>query len=327
VGGFAGSPLLAKAGYPQCPCSDTAIRAAKPRAAPYKLPDGGGLVLLVNPNGSRWWRLRYRFGGREKMLSVGVYPGTGLKQARELRDEARRLLTQGVDPGEQRKAEKATASGADTFEAIAREWWERSRCGWTEGHSKLVIRRLEENIFPWIGSRPVGEVSAPEILACLRRMEERGIGITTRKTRQYCSMIARYAIATGRAERDASADLRGALAAVTSGHRATITAPGEVGALLRAIDGYLGAFATCCALKLAPILFVRPGELRRAEWAEIDLDRAEWRIPAAPRSGCGHSPRAVPLHRHRQVPLSRCPHGGSPYERKHRQHGLAPLGL
>jgi integrase len=227
------------------------------------------------------------------MLSVGVYPGTGLKQARELRDEARRLLTQGVDPGEQRKAEKATASGADTFEAIAREWWERSRCGWTEGHSKLVIRRLEENIFPWIGSRPVGEVSAPEILACLRRMEERGIGITTRKTRQYCSMIARYAIATGRAERDASADLRGALAAVTSGHRATITAPGEVGALLRAIDGYLGAFATCCALKLAPILFVRPGELRRAEWAEIDLDRAEWRIPAAKMKQ--RAPHTVPL--------------------------------
>lgn len=258
--------------------TDSAVRNAKAREKPYKLSAGGGLYLLINPTGSRWWRLKFRVGGKEKLLSLGVYPDISLKVARDRRDEARRLLASGVDPSAHRKAEKV--ADADSFEAVAREWFAKFSVNWAPSHSEKVLRRLEVDLFPWLGSRPVRSITAPELLSCLRRIEARGALDTAHRAHQNCGQVMRYAIATGRAERDPAADLRGALPPVTGGHFATITEPVKVGALLRAIDGYAGTLIARNALKLAPLVFVRPGELRQAEWSEIDLDASEWRIPA-----------------------------------------------
>lgn len=258
--------------------TDIVIKGAKPREKPYKLFDERGLFMLVTPKGARWWRLKYRVEGKEKLLSLGVYPDVSLKDARQRRDDLRQQLASGVDPSAKRKAEKIAA--ADTFEAVAREWFEKFSTNWAETHSEKIIRRLEADIFPWVGSRPIGEITAPELLACLRRVESRGALDTAHRAHQNCGQIFRYAIATGRAERDPAADLRGALPPVNGGHFATITDPAGIGALLRAIDGYDGTFVGRCALRLAPLVFVRPGELRAAEWSELDLDNAEWRIPA-----------------------------------------------
>jgi integrase len=261
------------------PLTDTAIRNAKPQLKPFKLFDGGGLFLLVNPNGSRWWRLKFRIGGKEKLLSLGVYPDVSLKEARDKRDEARKLIAQGIDPSAQRKATRAAE--AETFEAIAREWLAKFGPSWTPEHAERITRRFERNVFPWIGARPVREVTAPELLAVLRRIEERGALDTAHRAHQNCGQVFRYAVATGRAERDPSADLRGALPPVNDKHHASITDPKAIGALLRAMEGYQGSFVVLCALRLAPLVFVRPGEMRGAEWAEIDFEKAEWRIPAS----------------------------------------------
>jgi integrase len=261
------------------PLSDIAIRAAKPQEKPVKLFDTGGLYLLVNPNGSRWWRLKFRFDGKEKLMSLGVYPEISLKAARERRDEARVMLAQGINPSAKRQATKAAP--AESFEAIAREWFAKFSPGWAPGHSEKIIRRLERDVFPWIGGRPLRDIAAPELLAVLRRIEERGALDTAHRAHQNCGQVFRYAIATGRAERDPSADLRGALPPARGGHYPTLTDPAAIGALLRAMDGYQGGIVVRCALRLAPLVFVRPGELRRAEWGEFDLERAEWRIPAA----------------------------------------------
>jgi integrase len=261
------------------PLTDTAIRNAKPKDKPYKLADEKGLFLLVNPNGSRWWRLKFRIGGKEKLLSLGVYPAVSLKEARDKRDEARKLIAQGVDPCAQRKATRAAE--AETFEAIAREWLAKFGPSWTPEHAERITRRFERNVFPWIGARPVREVTAPELLAVLRRIEERGALDTAHRAHQNCGQVFRYAVATGRAERDPSADLRGALPPVNDKHHASITDPKAIGALLRAMEGYQGSFVVRCALRLAPLVFVRPGELRGAEWSEIDFEKAEWRIPAS----------------------------------------------
>lgn len=196
----------------------------------------------------------------------------------ERRDDMRRQLANGVDPSAQRKAEKV--AGADSFEAAAREWFIKFSGNWAATHSNKIIRRLEKDVFPWLGSRPVGQITPPELLACLRRIESRGALDTAHRVHQNCGQIFRYAIATGRAERDPAADLRGALPPVNSGHFASITDPAGIGALLRAIDGYEGTLVARCALRFAPLVFVRPGELRKAEWSEFDLDKAEWRIPA-----------------------------------------------
>ncbi len=265
------------------PLSDTAIRTAKPTAKPQKLTDGGGLYLLLNPNGSRWWRWDYRHSAKRKTLSMGIYPDIGLKDARERRDAARKLLAAGIDPGEQRKAEKAagTDRAANSFEVVAREWFAQQSPSWVEGHSSKIMARLERDIFPWIGARPIAEVTAPEILKALRRIESRGTIETAHRVLQNCGQIFRYAVATGRAERDPTPDLRGALAPVKEAHHAAITEPAAIGGLLRAIDIYRGAPVTKSALMLAPLVFVRPGELRHAEWTEIDLDAALWNIPAA----------------------------------------------
>jgi len=264
------------------PLSDTAIRNAKPGTKPVKLADGGGLYLLLNPSGTRWWRLKYRFGGKEKLLSLGTYPDTGLKDARSKRDDARKLLAAGVDPGAQRKATKAAGveRAANSFEVVAREWHGKRAATWSEGNARTILRRLELEVFPWLGARPVADVTAPDILACLRRVENRSAVDTAHRILQYVSSVIRYAIATGRADRNPAADLRGALPPAKGTNRAAITEPAAAGALLRAIEAFTGTFVVRSALRLAPLLFVRPGELRAAQWAELDLDAALWNIPA-----------------------------------------------
>lgn len=264
------------------PLTDTAIRNAKPGEKPVKMFDGGGLFLLLNPNGSRWWRFKFRFDGKEKLLSFGTYPEVSLKDARDKREQARKLIAAGVDPGEHRKAHKSARldRAANSFEVVAREWFAKHSPNWAATHSSKIIKRFENDVFPWIGGRPVAEITAPELLTVLRRIEGRGTVETAHRALQNCGQVFRYAIATGRAERDPSADLRGALPPVKQKHYATITDPKAIGELMRAIAGYQGSLIAKCALKLAPLVFVRPGELRKAEWAEINLDAAEWRIPA-----------------------------------------------
>jgi integrase len=238
------------------------------------------MYLLVKPNGSRWWRFDYRrpLTRKRNTLSLGTYPDVSLKNARAKRDEARAMVAEGIDPGEQRKA--AAIAGADTFEAVAREWFEKFSTHWAASHADKVLRRLERDVFPWIGGRPIAKLDAPTILATLRRIESRGAVETAHRALQNCGQVFRYAVATGRAPGDVTRDLRGSLTPWKPGHFASITDPDEVGALLRAIDGFTGMYQVAAALKLAPLVFVRPGELRHAEWTEIDLDAAEWNIPA-----------------------------------------------
>jgi len=259
--------------------SDIQIKNAKPKEKAYKLSDGGGLHVLVAPNGSKLWRLKYRIGGIEKLLSIGKYPLIGLKEARDKAFEAKQGLGSGIDPSMAKKARKESASGADSFEAIAREWFGKFSPTWSPSHGDRILRRLERDIFPWIGKRPIGEVKAPELLAVLRRIEERGAVETAHRASQNCGQVFRYAVATGRAERDPSGDLRGAIPPARGGHMASLTDQREIGALLRAIDDYKGGLIVRAALRLAPLVFVRPGELRSAEWKEIDFDKVEWTIP------------------------------------------------
>jgi integrase len=259
------------------------VKNAKGSDKPQKLSDGGGLYLQVQPNGAKYWRLAYRFAGKQKTLALGVYPDVSLSDARERREQARKVLANGADPGAVKKAQKAakTALTQNSFELVAREWFMRYAPTWKENHSSKIITRLEKDIFPWLGARPTGEITAPELLAVIRRIESRGALETAHRALANCGQIFRYAIATGRAQRDTAADLRGALPPAKEKHHASITDPKAIGELMRDIEGYKGAFITRCALRLAPLVFLRPGELRKAEWAEIDLDKAEWRIPAS----------------------------------------------
>ncbi|MCH9637246.1 MAG: integrase arm-type DNA-binding domain-containing protein [Candidatus Rickettsiella isopodorum] len=258
------------------------VKNAKPREKAYKMADERGLYLLINPNGSKLWKLKYRFAGFEKKLSLGAYPEVSLAAARDVREEARKQLVNNIDPGILKNSIKRSKKlvAENSFEAIAREWHAKFTPKWTKEHGSRTLIRLEKNIFPWIGRRPIAEVTAPELLSALHRVEKRGAIETAHRILQICSQVFRYAIATGRAERNVSADLIGALAPVKKRHHASITDPVEVGKLLRIIDGYEGFFVTKCALQLAPLFFVRPGELRHAEWGEFDFGKAEWRIPA-----------------------------------------------
>jgi integrase len=261
------------------PLTDTAIRTAKPTDKPYKLSDEKGLFLLIQPNGAKYWRLKYRYGGKEKMLSFGVYPDIGLKDARAKRDEARKLLAKDVDPGEHRKATKAAKveRSANSFEVICREWLEaRKQTVEASQHAK-TLARMENDVFPWLGSKAISEITAPDVLKVLRRIDERGARYSAHRVRSEISRAFRYAIATGRAERDPCPDLKGAIQPAKETHFAAITEPPAVGELLRAIDGFKGTFVVKCALLLSPMLFTRPGELRKAEWASFDLDKSEWR--------------------------------------------------
>lgn len=254
--------------------TDTAIRNAKPALKPVKMTDGGGLYLLLTPKGSRWWRLDYRFDGRRKTLSMGTYPDTGLKAARERREEARALLATGVDPGAQRRAEKAAGAdrAANSFEVVAREWLALKQGEWTILQYEKERDRLQNHAFPWIGHLPVADVGVAEIRPLLTRLVKRGHIEQAHRLRHQLSRVFRYAVATERANRDPAADLRDTLPARQPHNYPTITDPAQVGELMRAIDGFNGTFVVACALRLAPLWFCRPGEIRQAEWAQFDLD-------------------------------------------------------
>jgi integrase len=278
---------------PQMPLTDTALRKAKPADKPVRLFDGDGLYLEVSPGGGKWWRFKYRFAGKEKRLSLGVYPEVDLKKARKSTGEARQLLTDGIDPSANRKATKAARAdrAANSFEVVAREWISKQMPTWAESHGGRILARFERDIFPWIGGRPIAEVSAPELLSTVRRIENRGALETAHRALRNCGQVFRYAVATGRAQRDTSGDLRGALPPVKEEHLPAITEPKRAGELLRAMDEYQGTFTVRCALRLAPLVFVRPGELRKAQWTDIDLDAGEWRFTASKTD----TPHIVPL--------------------------------
>ncbi len=263
------------------PLTDTKVRMTKPTDKPQKLFDGGGLFLLVTPTGGKLWNFKYRFDGKEKKLALGAYPDVPLAVARQKRDQARALLASDVDPSDNKKAQKAAGTQeTETFEIVAREWHAKYSPSWAASHAKTTIRRLELFIFPWLGARQIKTITAPELLAALRRIEAKGATETAHRVKQVCGQVFRYAVATGRAERDPSGDLRGAIPPTSVKHMATITDPKEIAGLLRSIDDYRGGIVTRCALQLAPLVFVRPGELQQAEWSEFNLETAEWRIPA-----------------------------------------------
>lgn len=266
--------------------TNAAIRSLQPADKPQRHWDGDGLYLEVSPTGAKLWRWKYRFSGKEKRLALGAYPEVGLADARERVKEARSGLREGQDPCQTRRAAKdslfAFEQAQHAFEVVAREWHRiRLVPRVSDGQATRVLGRLERDIFPWIGPVPIADLSAPRILQTLRRVEARGAIETAHRELQTIGQVLRYAVATGRAERDVSADLRGALEPVNPRHMSAITDPIRVGELLRAIDGYQGSFVVASALRLAPLVFQRPGELRGARWSEIDLDEAMWRIPAA----------------------------------------------
>ncbi len=262
------------------PLSETTVRKAKPTGKQVRLFDSGGLYLEISPKGGKYWRLKYRFAGRERRLALGVYPTVSLRDARNLRDEARLKLAKGIDPGIEKKSQRIASSNPGSFESISREWHSRNGSKWTEKYGEKIIRSLELNIFPWLGAMPINAITPPMLLDVLRRVEDRGAIETAHRVKSTCGQVFRYAIATARCERDPSADLRGALMPPEMSHMASITNPKEIGELMRAIKGYEGAQITRSALQLAPYVFVRPGELRGALWSEINFDDAEWRIGA-----------------------------------------------
>ncbi|WP_017922721.1 tyrosine-type recombinase/integrase [Burkholderia glumae] len=259
--------------------TDTAIRNAKPGDKPIKLFDGGGMFLLVTPNGQRYWRLKYRFSGKEKLLSLGVYPDVGLAAARKKRSDARALLDAGIDPSEAKKENKrATRLAAmNSFKAVALAWMEERGTMVEPGQYTKTLARFEKDVFPWLGKRPILDVDAPEILAVLKRIDGRGARFTAHRVRSEISRVFRFGIKEGLCKGDPAKDLIGAIPPATTTHFASITDPAKVAEMLRAFDAFTGTFPVCCALKLAPLLFVRPGELRKAEWSQFNLDRAEWR--------------------------------------------------
>lgn len=262
--------------------TDVLLRGLKTTGKVQKKSDGGGLYIHVSSTGGKLWRMAYSFDGKQKTLSFGAYPSVSLKDARQKRDATKELLAKGIDPGAHKQAVKAAAKtkSESSYEVVAREWFAKYSIGWTESNKVKVLARQVNYIFPFIGAKPIDEIKAPELLEALRHIEKRGSLDTAYRALQDCSRIFRYGIATGRGERDTAADLRGALPPAKGSSFATITDPKEVGALLRAIDGYEGGIVVLLALKLAPLVFVRPGELRQAEWSEFDLEGSEWRIPA-----------------------------------------------
>lgn len=280
--------------------NDKATAAAKPREKRYKLSDGGGLYVEVYPSGVKSWRLKYRFGGKEKRLVFGLYPIVSLKQAREWAIDARKMISRGIDPGQVKKDAQnaikeaaAVAPSTETVEIISREWFEKFGGQWVDSHGSKVIRRLERDLFPYIGRDEIKAVTPAALLSVLRRVEARGAVETAHRLLQNCGQIWRYAVATGRAESDITQSLRGALPPSKETHLGAITEPAEVGKLLRNIDEYKGSEVVRLALKLAPLVFVRPGELRQACWSEFDLAARLWTIPAGRMKA--KRPHVVPL--------------------------------
>lgn len=263
--------------------TDTFVRSVKPgRLAGEKHTDGAGMYLLVKETG-KYWRMNYRFLGKRKTLALGVYPEVSLATARKRRDEARKLLAEGIDPSQAKRDDRnARAAAAEqTFEAVANQWLLKIAPTRSASTQDKVKGWLDKNVFPAIGKKPIANIKPRDVLAAVQKMEARGAVESAHRVKQVCGQIFRFAVALDLVERDITADLRGALAPTVKGNFAAITEPKQVGALMRAIYDYQGFPAAVAALKLAPLLFVRPGELRAAEWAEIDLDVAEWRIPAA----------------------------------------------
>jgi len=258
--------------------TDLAIKGAKPREKAYKLSDSGGLYIEIAPSGGKWWRYKYRFEGKELRLSLGTYPDVGLREARERHAIERKKLASGVNPSASRKADKESKAegNANSFEVVAREWWQAHMKNKAASHKDKVIRRFELYLFPWIGSKPISGITAPEILDTLKRIEKLNKLETAHRALQTAGQVFRYAVQTGRAIRDVTADLKGALPPTTVKHMAAFTEPKEVAELLRAIDTFNGTFTVQCALKLSPLLFARPSELRMAKWADIDLEAATW---------------------------------------------------
>lgn len=263
--------------------TDSEIRNAKPQVKAYKLTDAQGLFLLVAITGNKLWRMDYRFAAKRKTLALGIYPAVSLAKARQRRDKARELLADGIDPGvakQEEKQIKATAE-ANTFEAVARDWLKKTASDRAKITQDKVTAWLEKDAFPYIGAMPIATIGPRDVLATVRKIEARGAIDTAHRVTQLCGQVFRYAVATGSAERDVTQDLRGALTKAAKKHYAALTEPKQVGELMRAIFGYTGHQQVIAALKLSPLVFVRPGELRSAEWAEIDLDAAEWRIPGS----------------------------------------------
>ncbi|MCP4475093.1 MAG: integrase arm-type DNA-binding domain-containing protein [Gammaproteobacteria bacterium] len=260
------------------PLTDNTVRGAKAGKKAIKLFDGEGLYLQVSPTGGKWWRFKYRFNGKEKLLSLGVYPQISLKEARDRKHEMRKLLANHIDPGEHRKAIKAANlnKASNSLEIVAREWYSKHVANWSEIYAKKTLNRLEKDLFPWLGTVPICDLTPPAILTAIRRIENRGALETAHRVLGLCGKIFRYAVATGRAERDVTADLRGALPPTKSKHFAAVIEPKKVGELLRTIEGYQGSIIVQCALRFAPLVFVRPSELRQAKWSAIDFDKAEW---------------------------------------------------
>lgn len=277
--------------------TDSIITSTEPSDRPKRISDGRGMYLEISPAGGRLWRLKFRFAGKEKRMSLGTYPDVSLAKARQRREAARRLIADGVNPVERRRAQKVLLieSTQNSFKEITLEWHRLHSPKWSPTHRLRILRALQKDIFPWLGDRPIRTISAQDLLGVLRRMEARGVRDSAHRVLQRCGRIFRFAVASGRADRDPSRDLIGALAPAQHSHFASITDPAAIGELLRAIDRYPGAFITRCALRLAPLLFVRPGELRQAEWAEFDFAKSEWRIPG--RRMKMRSPHIVPLAR------------------------------
>ena len=263
------------------PLTEIKVKSIKPEAKAKRYFDGGGMYLEVSPKGSKYWRFKYRFGGKEKRLALGVYPDVSLKDAREKLSDARKLLDQEIDPSQHKKDKKLlrVEASKNSFRAISEEWIKKQANGWSEIHTTKVQRMLNKDLLPWLGTRPISEITPRELLNVLRKLEDRGALESAKRTKQVAGQVFRYGVAIGACERDPSQDLKDALATPVKTHRAAVTEPKEVGRLLLALDGYEGSPTVQAALKLAPLTFVRPGELRHAEWSEIDWEAVEWKIP------------------------------------------------
>jgi integrase len=275
--------------------TDTQLKNAQPKEKVYRLSDAKGLYAEIHPNGSKYWRLKYRFAGKEKRLAIGVYPKVSLKAARKVCDHAKDQLEQGIDPSKFKKAKKIEQfqDQANNLDAIAREWHQQQAQKWSASYTEKVLRAIERDLLPYVGTLPLDQISPPQLLTVLRRVESRGAAESAHRLKQMTGQIFRYAVATGRAQRDITPDLKGALVTPKKRHFPAITEPAQVGRLLNVLDGYEGTATVRAALKLAPLVFVRPIELRQAEWKEIDFDKAEWRIPGS-KMKMGHD-HVVPL--------------------------------
>lgn len=260
------------------PLNAAKLRNIKITDKTQRLYDEKGLYLEVTPKGKTWWRFKYRFNDKEKRISLGVFSDVSLATAREKRDEARKLIANGIDPSEHRKAMKNVEleRSANSFEVVVREWFLKHSSNWVKSHAEKIIQRFERDIFPWIGATPISEVTPPTLLSVIRRIEDRGALETAHRALSNCGQVFRYAIATGRAERDSSQDLKGALPPVKVKHFAAQTNPQRFGELLKIFDGYEGSLVVRCALRLAPLVFVRPGELRHAKWTDINFESEQW---------------------------------------------------